>query len=203
MCRRKCVCGNWKYYCKKCKGTGLCPPDCKLNANKWKRYCRVHGGSMLCELCKHNIVRRRGVCGSCKKARAGLMRHEERVHKVLQFAFPDEEIIKNKGYGKGDCSSRQYRPDFLFAKIFMPSYSAPFRIIVECDENKHAGQAYKCDVKRMSEIAADLGFAVKVIRFNPDSERTLYADLIEAVRTAMQSPMPRAATNFTAVYLFY
>jgi hypothetical protein len=131
------------------------------------------------------------------------MRDEERVEKVLLFAFPGMQITRNKSYGRGECSRRHYRPDFLFADTFMPAESAPFRVIVECDEHKHSGQAYSCDVKRMSEISADLGCAVKFIRFNPNSQQTRYSVLIEETRRAMQDPLEKLVTNFVARYLFY
>ncbi len=78
---------------------------------------------------------------------------------ALLERFPDVKLVFDKRID-GACSLR--RPD---VRIECFTHT----IIIECDENKHAG--YSCESKRIMELFQDLGNRpLVVLRFNPDRD---------------------------------
>tara|TARA_B100000787_G_C16097671_1_gene251957 strand:+ start:308 stop:586 length:279 start_codon:yes stop_codon:yes gene_type:complete len=81
-----------------------------------------------------------------------------------------------------------------------------YHLIVEIDEHRHRGRAYKCDERRMYDIIAKLGQPCVFVRYNPDNvvDGSL-GSLSSAVERYLPSGSPVVYNDFglCVEYMFY
>ena len=152
-----------KTYCLECSGGGLC------EHYKIRSYCKICDGKYLCksEWCETSRNNKyEGFCLVCyvnlfpDKPNTRNYKTKERdvVDRITQ-TFTNFTWVSDKKVQDG-CSRR--RPDLL---LDMGSHI----IIVEIDENKHAGYDCSCEHKRLMQLSQDLQHRpIVFIRFNPD-----------------------------------
>ena len=73
-----------------------------------------------------------------------------------------------------DCIQKHLFPDIKFDCI-------NYQLIVEIDEFKHRGSAYRCDEQRMLDIIAKLGQPCIFIRYNPDNKKSNLNILLDEI----------------------
>jgi len=179
-----CIHGKKQYHCLDCGGAGICvhkinKSGCRKcgTANlcihdKFKSNCHICNiithPHRWCLLCKHIAVwdsAYKPYCFSCYCVLnpdviipRQFKLKEHYLTDSLKDHYNDIEMVFDNKIVNG-CSNR--RPDIRI-ECFTHT------IIIECDENKHAG--YSCENKRTMEIFQDLGNRpIVFLRFNPDS----------------------------------
>ena len=159
-----CTHGKLKAWCKECGGSAIC------THGKLKARCKECGGSALCKSphCETiaAVKRYNGYCLRCvvhlfpdtPVFRNYKTKETAVVTKVREW-FPDLSWIADRKVADG-CSSR--RPDLL---VDMGSHV----LVLEVDEEAHAGYDCSCENKRIMQISMDVGHRPLVfLRFNPD-----------------------------------
>ena len=152
-----------KYYCRYCKGDGICKHD------KFKQSCKECGGSALCKsswCSTHKNNKCDGYCIYCyinlfpdKPITTNYKTKERTTVELVKSKFPEFTWICDKRVSNG-CSLR--RPDLLLDM-------GDQVIIVEIDENQHTDYDCSCENKRLMELSQDLSHRpIVFIRFNPD-----------------------------------
>jgi hypothetical protein len=188
--------------------------------SKPKKFCIECGGSHVCITCKLTTTRlKRSECSVCRRFRAGDMpikQKESALKKYLDSAIETGCIPSYTTHDKAialgldaTCYGNT-RPDFVWV--------LPDRfVIVECDENQHAGMQYSCERRRELQICNVAGkLPVVFIRFNPDTFSTgsksariklvsdtianRHAVVVSAIKSAVQQEKP---TGLTFTKLFF
>jgi hypothetical protein len=132
---------------------------------------------------------------------------EHHMRDALLEQFPELTMVFDKKIDEG-CSRR--RPD---VRVEMYTHT----IVVECDENRHAGASYACENKRTMEIFQDLGNRPLVlIRFNPDKydevpscfvdgkmNRKEWNRRIKLLKQTIEAHKEVPEKEITVEYLFY
>ena len=186
-----CEHGKQRPQCKACNGSGIC------EHGKQRRNCRECGGASFCEHQK-----RRTACAECQNLpctiegcpqfghrfchASKLLQHmrskhsgepkaltktkELSVYKALQEANIGFEYQKHLPFHGCDLNSETKCAFVDFA--ITTSWGV---ILLEVDENMHAGQPSSCDVRRDFDMCASIILGsqhkVVVLRYNPDSFR--------------------------------
>ena len=120
-----------------------------------------------------------------------------------EFGGDEFEFGNNRTVVPSDSkrTHEPYRPDILFRRV--PERNGmTWRVVVECDEFQHRGLAYECDMRRVSDIAEELGEPVRFIRLNT-KERNKQTTLAAAIRHAFANPPKASVRNFSATCPFY
>lgn len=148
------------------QGQGMCAkcltcPSCELFITR---------GGVLCDYCK---PREESKVYQKMYREKYVKRKELKVVEFLKKNLPEENFIYNKSVGR-TCTGTDLYPDVLFQRN-------TYNLIVEIDENKHSGSGYSCDMRRMSDVVANLGLPCIFIRYNPDSKESDEKVLLEWV----------------------
>jgi hypothetical protein len=184
-----------------------------------RKNCAEHGGSHLCTSCKLTMTRKKNTeCSPCHRFRNGdapLKQREASLKKYLDTAVTDGVIPAYTSHDKAIALGLDpilygnSRPDWVWI--------LPDRwIVLECDEQQHAGVQYSCERRRELQICnVAAGIPVNFIRFNPDTFKTgskssrvkLSSDTIEkrhsvvvaSVKSAVKHKTPKGLT-FTKLF---
>lgn len=145
-----------------------------------RRYCSAHGklaGHFHVKIIKYKCVScdlfqvrsSGGMCSFCTPDSA--RRRRTREYKVLAWVMDSKwsplVVSSNRAVitrtDLGQCI--RFRPDILL------DCGSHF-VVVEVDEDQHAGYDHVCESVRMKEIEMQLGLPTAFVRFNPDTVRT-------------------------------
>ena len=187
-------------------------PDCLHGVNP--QTCRHCGGSALCTVCNFTIgsfrINGKLYCAGCRDTSLGKPKRDEIIMvDFIRSFFPGSEYDFNHNRcvptSEAKREFKAYRPDLLFHRVFLRANGASYRIVLECDENKHRSLAYKCDLERMNKIAMEIGDHVHFIRFNPGTQnkKNDLKELAKAVERAFVSVPPPNEYSYSVEYLFY
>jgi hypothetical protein len=186
---------------------------------KARKLCSLCGGSHLCITCGLTGTKiKQTECSPCRRFRdnkAPLKQKESALKKHLDTAIETGSIPSYTSHDKAiavgldpTCYGST-RPDFVWV--------LPDRfVIVECDENQHAGMQYSCERRRELQICNVAGkLPVVFIRFNPDTFSTgsksariklvsdtianRHAVVVDAIKNAVQQVNPMGLT-FTKLF---
>ncbi len=142
-------------------------------------------------------------CYACRGFKDDNVRHKKEYavkalldHHGVKYTQHDKRVSEG-------CS--RYRPDFVVD-------CGTFYLIVECDENQHAGYAPECEKNRMLQLYQDFGMSVQFIRYNPDNYKDVEGKkvvmkgnredlLIDAIRNVMMWETPEFSVG--AIYICY
>lgn len=122
---------------------------------------------MKCMTCTIFIVRRKGhSCWSCRKGPEQLRRRETSVKAALDDC---EALPRYDAYNRAlPGRPREFtpeRPDFVWHQ----TEGRGTALIVEVDEQAHRYYPHECENARLTRLAATLGCALTVVRYNPDA----------------------------------
>ncbi len=205
--------GKQKIFCPEHGGSALCPANCARNAGKVKSLCSIHGGTRLCCVCNFTQgsfrINGKRFCAGCRDTKIGKPKRDEIIMvEFIRAFFPEDEyeFSHNRVVPSSEAKRefKAYRPDVLFHRQFIGP-TGIYRLILECDENKHRGLAYACDKERMNKIALTLGDHVHFIRFNPGTQKKKndLRALAKAIKLAFKSVPPPNEFSYSVEYLFY
>ena len=153
-------------------------------------------GSFNCKSCNlyyKRVYPKQDLCNNCDIRINKKDTKELKIKRLL-----DDNGLKYESHNKlfsNDCSLK-VRPDFLFN-------CGTFYLILEVDENAHAGYVKECEIKRMNDIILGLGLPVKFIRYNPDSDYQESFKHNVLLQTLHEQMSQEYCYDLSPIYLFY